>query len=312
MSVGLTHFKLGLLTLVAVTAGIAVAFALGARATRHETIRYDTYFDESVEGLTIGSPVKYRGVAIGSVIDIEIAPDNKSVDVGLSLEAADAERLGLVTVPLELRAQLGTQGITGVKFVDMDFFDPKTTPPPTLGFAPAQRYIPAAPSLMKGLAEGVGTMLERLPAVADGTVALLQKVGRVLDDLQGERIPNRLATAIDDIDVTVKELRTLLQHADRARIPDKIASAVDGLSAAIGKVSAMVDGLGGDGGLVASTQHATDSVGELGRRTMGSADELRRTLRDLDEAARAIRSLARDLERDPDMLLKGRTSRSEP
>ena len=62
----------------------------------------------------------------------------------------------------------------------------------------------------------------------------------------------------------------------------------------------------GDSGLVASTRRATDSIGDLGRSTSDSTADLERTLRDLDEAAKAIRQLAESIDRDPDMLVKGR------
>ena len=73
-----------------------------------------------------------------------------------------------------------------------------------------------------------------------------------------------------------------------------------------------IERISGDGGLVASTQIAADNVSELGRTTNSSAQELEHTLRDLREAAQSIRELARDLERDPDMLVSGRARRRGP
>jgi paraquat-inducible protein B len=77
-------------------------------------------------------------------------------------------------------------------------------------------------------------------------------------------------------------------------------------------MDAVLDRLGGEGGLVASTQRVTDSVGDLGRSTSGSAAQLDRTLRDLDETLIALRELAEAIERDPDMLVKGRARGREP
>ena len=77
-------------------------------------------------------------------------------------------------------------------------------------------------------------------------------------------------------------------------------------------MNGLLEGIGGDGGLVASTQRATDSIGDLGRSTNGSAAKLERTLRDLDEAAVAIRGLAEAIDRDPDMLVKGRAKAKKP
>ena len=107
-------------------------------------------------------------------------------------------------------------------------------------------------------------------------------------------------------------MRRLLKHFDGAQIPDKTAAAIDKLGDAVAKANAILEGIGGDGGLVASTQRATDSIGDLGISTKSSAARLERTLRDLDEAAVAIRSLANAIERDPDMLVKGRAKIGKP
>src|SRR4029079_2013614 len=115
---------------------IAAAVLLGVATTRKQTVKYHSYFNESVQGLDLGSPVKFRGVTIGHVSAIEIAPDHRMVDVVSELDAADIKRMGLAeegahplgptrfAIPPDLRAQLSSQGITGVKFIGIDFFDP--------------------------------------------------------------------------------------------------------------------------------------------------------------------------------------------
>jgi len=69
----------------------------------------------------------------------------------------------------------------------------------------------------------------------------------------------------------------------------------------------VLDGIGGKKGLLASAQHATDAFGEVGRAGRGTQKDLDATLRDMSEAAESIRSLVDAIERDPDMLLKGKT-----
>src|SRR4029079_11450848 len=121
---------------------IAAAVLLGVATTRKQTVKYHSYFNESVQGLDLGSPVKFRGVTIGNVSAIEIAPDHRMVDVVSELDVTDIKRMGLAevgsakrgkakfSIPADLRAQLGSQGLTGVKFVAIDFFDVKSSPPP--------------------------------------------------------------------------------------------------------------------------------------------------------------------------------------
>ena len=75
MSKETNYFKIGLFTLIAI--GILVAFliflGIGDMFTVNQ--KAETYFNESVKGLGIGSAVKYRGVNVGKVEEINIVSD---------------------------------------------------------------------------------------------------------------------------------------------------------------------------------------------------------------------------------------------
>ena len=75
------------------------------------------------------------------------------------------------------------------------------------------------------------------------------------------------------------------------------------------KMNLVLDELSGKKGLLASAKHATEAFGEVGRAGQGTQKELETTLRDVSEAAEAIRALVNAVERDPDMLLKGKAKR---
>jgi hypothetical protein len=70
-----------------------------------------TYFDESVQGLDKDSPVKYRGVSIGRVENINVAPDAALIQVVLKIES------GLESGIDDIVARLKSVGITGIMFV---------------------------------------------------------------------------------------------------------------------------------------------------------------------------------------------------
>ena len=55
------HWKLGLFVLISLFVMIAALFWLGARRFQRTSFPAVTYFDESVQGLDVGSPVKFRG-----------------------------------------------------------------------------------------------------------------------------------------------------------------------------------------------------------------------------------------------------------
>lgn len=309
-----THLKLGLFTLVALTSLLVAAFALGARSMRDETVYRHMYFDESVQGLEVGSPVKYRGVALGAVSAIDLAPDLRHVHVVTSLEVGAVRRLGLVSprenpddlvLPAELRAQLGTQGITGVKFVNLDFVQGDQPITQSLPFEPPAGTIAVAPSLFKTLEDTALASLDDLPAISATTLATLKQVEAITVDLQREQLPARVSKALAGLDGAVADLRLVIKDVDKAKLPARVAAALDSLTKAIAKLHAVVDGLEGKDGLITSARRATDAVGDVGLGVSTSTDELERMLRDIGEAAQAIKDLSLTLERDPDMLLKG-------
>jgi paraquat-inducible protein B len=318
MAAPTNHFKLGLLVILSVSAAGVAATALGAVAIKKDTTIYHTYFNESVQGLDIGAPVKFRGVTIGKVSRIEIAPDHRHVDVIEELDVKDIRRLGLEEkdsallkhakfhVPPDLRAQLGSQGITGVKFVSIDFFDPVTNPPPPLPFTPRENYIPASPSLMKNLEDTITKAMDKLPELVDAVVAITGRVDRMVAQLEKDDVTGQAAATIKHADAMLQNLNRTISRIDRANLPAKTAETIEDVHKAVNKLNAVLDKVDGENGLIASFTRTSDAFGSLGRGANGTSRELESTLREVREAAESIRVLADAMERDPDMFLKGR------
>jgi paraquat-inducible protein B len=303
-------FKLGLLAIAAVVAAFAVAFALGLR--RAPTVDFHTYFDESVQGLEIGAAVKYRGVKVGRVAGIAVAPDRKLVDATLAIDRDTAARLDLAANHLALRTELTVLGITGLKFVDIDVAAPDAPPPPVLGFTPAPHYLPSRPSLLGGLSGDLTNTTRQMPAVVDRVITTLAKLERLLDQADREELPRRLGAVLDGAGASIAEIRHLVAGIDRAGLPERLRRTVDSIDRAAARIDGVVARLDGVDALVASAHRTSESIGELGRSTNDSTAELEDTLRDLGDAARSLRELIDDVDRDPDILVKGRARSRKP
>ena len=112
-----------------------------------KTNKYVLYFDEPVNGLTVGSPVLFQGVPVGSVTNITLQADFVTMKTQIPiLIEVDPERWKVRTgerdyrkvaaklIEMGLRAQLITQSyITGQLMIQLDFF-----PKSTVCYAPAQ------------------------------------------------------------------------------------------------------------------------------------------------------------------------------
>jgi ABC-type uncharacterized transport system auxiliary subunit len=180
------HWKLGLFVVVGIATAMGALFWIGARRFHRESFQAVTYFDESVQGLEVGSPVKFRGVTLGTVSDITIAPDRRHVQVTQDIYLDVVARLGLRTkaprkdeefIDPNLRTQLVSAGITGVRFLQTDFFDPERYPPPKLPFEPPWNYVPSAPSTLKSVEEAAVEIVNRFPMLEDRAKDALLELG---------------------------------------------------------------------------------------------------------------------------------------
>jgi paraquat-inducible protein B len=293
MSAHTNYYKLGLFVLLAIAAGMGLVIMLGALRLGRDSVRYHSYFDESVHGLELGAPVKFRGVNVGTVEAVEIAPDHRHVDVISELTREDAERVGLrpfgtpPTVPVGLRAQVATQGLTGLKFLSLDLLDPARYPPPELPFAPDEHTIPTAPSLLKSLEDVVAKSMDRVPETLDALLAVTNRVDRILETLERKDVSGELVATLRHADQVLRSMRTTVDRLDRANLGEKAALAIDEIHGAATKMNGV--------------------LGDLGRSGHRTQRELDAALGDLRNAADAFRSLAFAIERDPEMLLKGKS-----
>lgn len=122
---------------------ILVAIGLMSFQSIHffnKPVRFISYFDESVQGLDIGSAVKLRGVSVGSVVAIkvhyswqynksEIAVICELTRKALSDRAGEIIRIADPSILNQLvkdglRAKIDLVGITGLQYIQLDFMDP--------------------------------------------------------------------------------------------------------------------------------------------------------------------------------------------
>jgi len=282
------HWKLGLFVVLGIGATLGALFWLGARRFRRESFPAVSFFDESVQGLDVGSPVKFRGVTVGTVSDITVAPDHRHVQVTSNIYVDALVRLGLRThaptseeefIDPRLRVQLASAGITGVRFIQTDFFDPERYPPPQLPFSPPWNYVPSAPSTLKNVEESAVELLNRLPLLADRAKDTLTDMRKTLGSI--DRLAADLGAEDGSFNRALQELRAAAARADRALDEAKL------------------------GATTASVRDSAASIGQAAAGVSDAREELQTSLVALREALESVRALADSLERDPSVLLRG-------
>jgi len=224
MATGTNHYKLGLFVLLGIGLSLAFVVTLGASNWNVATVRYDSYFDESIQGLEVGSPVKYRGVTVGRVAAIGIAPDQRHVLVRSELTVPELQRNNLggsgestLAVHPELRAQLAQAGLTGVKFVLLDYFDAEPAAVP-LPFATGDNVIPTVSSTLKGLESSMSKAADHMPEIAHELHQTLVRVNGLLGEIEQARLPERAGEVIGQTSVAMQMLEREMRALDAARL----------------------------------------------------------------------------------------------
>ncbi len=323
MSTSTNHWKLGLFVVVGALSIVATVVYFGGRTLRKETVAYQTYFDESVQGLEVGSPVKFRGVSIGSVSQIDLAGDKRHVAVtyalgvkvlhalGLAVEELEGKKTKLV-IPNDLRAQLASSGITGVKFVQLDFFDVASNPPPDLPFEVGENSIPAAASIMKSLEGSIVQAVDRFPELASQLVLVITQVNSLFANVQASDLMNKLADTISLVNKVLTQLSASLAVLDVPRLSGDIQQTLKNVNLALSSINSVVTKAGSEKGLLMSLQNTSDSVGGMAKNANHVGPAIEEALRDVQGAAQSVQRLADALDVDPDMLIKGRAKKVKP
>ncbi len=223
----LTYFKIGLFVISATVIGVIGIVVLGVGTLLQKKTIVETYIDESVQGLDVGSAVKFRGVSVGKVEDITLTSVVYAtrrryvlVRVGLASDMfefplADAGSPGFQSeIAKGLRVRLAAQGLTGTAYIEADYVDPARNPPLEIDWQPVYPYVPSTQSRIMQLSESVDRILRNieeinLPRLTLGIEKSLSTITRLAEGVKLESINvqiNALLTEVRDTNRHLKEL----------------------------------------------------------------------------------------------------------
>jgi paraquat-inducible protein B len=319
----------GMFVIGAFALGIIALLSFGGVNFFSKPQRFVVFFDESIHGLDLGSPVKLRGVRVGRVVDLNIRYDEKtnhsvvavvcefSRDMmtdskGAVVNVADRDELQTL-VDRGLRAQLGVLGLaTGLLFVELDFYDPKEIPADGHSSDPRYVSVPAVKSAISEFQASVSEILANVKKVdfnglARDLAALMTDARKRLDgvDLRG---------VAEQWKKTGAQVEALANAPEIKQTFVNLSAAATDLRGVLAKIDAQVVPAGKE--LTETLAQAKVAVGSLNDAATtarkfiathnGLGDEVVGTLEQLNEAADAVKRLADFLERNPQALLTGK------
>jgi paraquat-inducible protein B len=324
-------FVLGAVALITIA-----ILVFGSGRLFRQTREFVLYFDNSVNGLRIGAPVKVKGVEIGSVKDIRLlvgqgtAADKIPVIIEIDLKkltsrgatqaaeaAVDHEALQKTIVDRGLRGQLEMESlVTGLLFVALDFF-PGTPINLVQRTDGDYKYpeIPTLPTTFEQAKDAVTQILNKLEEI--DFKALIASLESTVDGIK--RTVNS-----PDLEATIRSLRQTMPKADEAVVDIRDLAVT--LNANTKSLAATLEQTTID--TRASLRQADEALRQA-TATMKSAEaavtnietltdldspvnyELVKGLREVSAAARSLRSLTSYLERNPRALIFGKADSKE-
>ncbi|MGE0681268.1 MAG: MlaD family protein [Candidatus Binatia bacterium] len=262
---------------------------------------YDLYYihmKESVSGLSVNAPVKYRGVEVGRVKHIELDRDNPQ-QVQLTVEIARGTPLKTDTV-----ANLSSQGLTGLSFVDLSGGTVNSAP---LTETEGQRYpeIRSRPSLLVRMDEAVSTLLTNLNGITTNLDALVDAENRtsikdLLKNLAG--LSETLATREGQLDQLLTSANDAIKNTDQ--ITEKVPVLVSRMTESVATFQAMAQDIGRTSQAV--TTLVTSNQQNIERFSQQTLADVSLLVGELRQLTNSLQGLARQLEQEPNSLLFGR------
>ncbi|MFK7850831.1 MAG: MlaD family protein [Akkermansiaceae bacterium] len=332
MSKKASSMMIGLFTLIGLLILGSALVMLGAGKFFEESHEVMLYFDKSVNGLEVGSDVRFGGVKIGSVSSISViidTKDNRKIlpvvvkiadkslrNIGgggaIDFSSEDGVRRG---VQQGLRAGMKQQSlVTGQLYIEFDI------KPNMKGFTydgdVDEQYpvVPTIPTQIDELISGITDALQRindldLASLIDEMNGVLKGAKTQIEDLELDEINRNLVLITSDIRKFTKDERLNQSLA-------KLDEALTEIGEISEKVNQNIDPL------IADVREVTESTRESLKRIDSTAEELsevsdprsplllnfQNLLHETETASRALRELTNDLKRNPNSLLRGKNT----
>ncbi len=291
-------FVLGLL--VALIAGVLWLASGGGFQKKYDA--YLSMVNESVAGLNLNAPVKYRGVDVGKVTHIRLDPVNPAqVRLIFAIERG-------TPIKESTTAMLKTQGLTGIAYVELDGGTAES--PPLRAATPGQMpEIPTKPSLSARLENVISSALIKLDTTSDSLNKLLGPENlaafkSTLADLS--LLARTVAAHKTAIDSGIENAARTMESS--ARLTRQLDQRLEPVIERIGKASDAVRKMSDQVALTSAGAGKTvDSVGaDVKRFSADTLPELQSLLGELNVLTTSLRHLIEETERNPRGFLFGR------
>ena len=312
------NLRIGVFAVSGVFLMLAGLFYLGLSDIFTEKLKVFTYFTESAQGVSVGSQVKYRGVPVGSVTELSIDMDSKKVLVAMEIEPEyfhsvrwkglkAFQKMFRSEVKNGLRCRLEFAGITGMKFIEMDYFvkPEKSVPEQKEQYllVKGSEYIPSVPSTIRDLSGTLSNALERFSNIRFEEIAVelersLSRLSELLSDPAIRSAISRINDAAENLEVSTSTMSRVLNENRLNRLMDSLEKDLH----VIENLGEQISSAATDMKLPESTATIRNAIHSL----LENREDFTNTLTKLNQTLESIKMLTDYLNANPSALIKGK------
>ncbi len=321
-------YKVGIFVAIGLLLIVISLLLLGALEYFAPKYKAYTVITQSVQGLEPGAKVKYSGVTIGKVTEINIGFKQKDIYVYMEFPMKKRDPAYKHLSPGEYRTRLGEdfrqyikdgmrgklalEGITGSLYIELKFYDPQLFPAASgTEYHPIEKdmlYVPSIPMVeIASIMDNIEKAVSKLATLNyDQTLADLNKVltstSRILND-------EDLKSSLKDIKVTAAELKSIVEKVNKSLTESKMNDTVQNLNQTLNRIGNLAD-------LMQTEVQKSEipQTTETARNFMNSSEykftvlrnDLLTATKQLDNTLDAFKMLALYLEQNPGSLISGK------
>ena len=260
---------------------------------------YSSYFNESIQGLSKDSSVKYRGVSIGRVERVGVAPDGTLIEVILKIESG-------LRPDEDLVAQIKSIGITGIMFVELDqILELERDESPKIKFKSKYPIVPTKPSEINEIIDTVYDVLHHaqkldLEGISNRVKDTLDRIDEGIEDAQIKTLSKKTGAAFDRLNKVVEDaqiskisadIRNSISRLDKILDTDKWKIIFNSINEASSSFNTL-------------TENTNNTVSKVKRVINENQDRISQTLSNINRAVDNANSF---LENGADLISKEET-----
>ncbi|MCP4116171.1 MAG: MCE family protein [Desulfobacteraceae bacterium] len=326
MSEQANYFKLGVFVITAFTLLVLGLALLGAGDFLKREILVETCFNETVQGLDVGSPVKYRGIEIGKVKTItgasriyDIRTDYVLViislfeDISLGQTGDTTEERIRQALADGLTVQMAFKGLTGAAYLETGYMDKTETAPLEIAWTPKHPYIPSHPNKITQMGESLDRIMKNLETInIQGLVVKLQDLlsltGEKLGEADVKEISFQAATLLKEVRQTNQKLDGFFASTRTRELMDDARATMAGARTIVEQArNPIEETLKEFRQAAAATSHTAGSLNTTSRLVdemmWVNAGSIKEMVENLKTASENLKQMSQDLKRYPGRLL---------